>query len=187
MAVYPLSDFCFKQTRAVCSTFHYDGLLWHPVWLHHSHSSNCYLTRLCIPLITFLHVTVVVSFNLLWGQFGNKSSVFCSFHTECRLSGSGSPKSMCVTHKHQILYISMSESMYMCTLYHSFKFNTALLPLLWTLHVWVVQQNLVWTGFLADFHVCDCDDIFSCTTVSLLYIWTSPEVRRSLSSTKFWF
>ena len=85
-----------------------------------------------------------------------------------------------VGHKH--LYIITSGSIYMCTLYHSFKRNTALLPLLLALYVWVVQQNLVWTSFF---------DRFSCLwwclfpyAVLLLCFLTSPEVRRSLSSMK---
>ena len=129
------------QTNKGCSTFHYDRLLGQPVQLHHSHSSNCYLTQSRTPLITPLHITVVASFNLLWGQFGNKSSVFCNLHTERRILWKWESQehvSMCVSHKH--LYITTSESMYMGTLY---KFNTALLPLLLALHVWVVQQNLV--------------------------------------------
>ena len=88
---YPLSEFCFKHTRAVCSTFHYDGLLWQ---LHHLRNSNCYLMQSLTPLIPPLHVTVVASLNIPWGQLGNKSSLFCNLHTEPRPSGSGSPKSM---------------------------------------------------------------------------------------------
>ena len=94
---------------------------------------NCYLMRSRALLITPLHVTVVVSF---WGHFGIESSVVCTLHTEHRSSG---PKSMCVSHEH--LCISTSESVYMGTLYYSFKFNTAFLSLLLALHVWVVQQN----------------------------------------------
>ena len=95
----------------------------------------------------------------LQSPLGTVSSVVCNLHTECRPSGSGSPKSMYLTYSHKHLYIdiSTSESMYIDTLYlYSFKFNTALLPPLLAMHVWVVQQNLVWTlVFLAEFYVCD--------------------------------
>ena len=92
MCQYPLSKFCSKQT---VFTFHYDGILWQPILLRHLRSSNWYLVQSCVPLIIPLHVTVVVSFNLIWEQFGIKSSVLSTLHTERRPSGSGSPKSVC--------------------------------------------------------------------------------------------
>ena len=153
---YPLSEFCSKQTRAVCFHLPLHRLLWQPVWLRHSHSSTCYLTWSRALLITPLHVTVVVSFNLLWGQFGIKSSVVCNLHTERKPFGSGSPKSVCLIVLATSICISVRVKV--CTwadYLYTFKFNTALLPPLLAVHVSVVQQNLVWTSFLADFNVSD--------------------------------
>ena len=119
---YPLSEFCFKHTRAVCSTFHCDGLLWQ---LHHSRSSNCYLRQSFTPLIPPLRVTVVVSFNIPWGQFGNKSSVFCNLHTETQTLWKWESQehvSTCVSLKH--LYISTS----VCTWAHYIAHSNLILP-----------------------------------------------------------
>ena len=127
----------------------------------------------CKPLVTPLHVTVV-SFNLLWGQFGNKSSVFYNFHTvNAGPLEVGVPR-VCML----ATSICTSVQVKVCTLYHSFKCNTALLPLLSALHVWVVQQNLVF------WHIFMSVMVFVMYTVSLLCIWTSPDVRRPLSSMK---
>ena len=124
------------------------GFYGSPVGLHHSHSSTCYLTWSRALLTTPLHVTVVVSFNLFWGQFGIRSSVVCNLHTECRPSGSGSPKSVYVSHKYCI-----SVRVKVCAwanYIYPFKFNTALLPPLLAMHVWVVQYELdFWQIFMS--------------------------------------